>query len=75
MKLQSLEPKNAIVIVEVNVAVECSAWGPECTIAQAVEQAIVSARTRIQRAVEGEKSISVLGASTARVVLTAESPR
>lgn len=75
MKLKNFKPGTARCVVELTVSVETGAWGPECTIAQAVEQARDSAVGDIQRLIADshKNNIKVYGTPRiARVIVDAE---
>lgn len=54
------DTRTARAVVSVVVEVTESAWGPDCTIAQAESQAIASAIARLRRLFNDDRSVNVL---------------
>ena len=62
----------ASVVLEMTVVVESSeAWGKDCTIGHAHQQAVDSAKKRLSRLIGGEIGMTVCGCASSRVVITA----
>lgn len=75
MKLKHFTPGTARCVVELTVTVETGAWGPECTIAQAVEQAREEAVRTISKIIDqsGKRNIRIYGTpQIARVIVDAD---
>lgn len=65
-----MKPENSSVVVEVVVEIVTGSWEPECTISQAISQAIESATHQLQFLVaeNGKGQIKILSAKSARVI-------
>ena len=67
-----MKPATSHVVVEVTLFVQTSAWGPDCTIAQAVDQATTEAKRSLERVIAQHPEISLGPVRFARVVCPAE---
>jgi len=65
---------NAKVVVVLEVEVTVGSWGPDCTIQQAVEQAVTGATLDVSRALMKDQSgrFRVLRATNRRVICEVE---
>ncbi len=70
-----MQPSSVRVVVDFTVSIEVGAWGPDCTVAQAVAQATEEAERRLHKWLEGGPGISIAKASMARVVVDAKAKR
>lgn len=68
----TMTPDTASAVVEIVVEVQTAAWGPDCTIAQAVEQAMREAENKITNALSDTSGVRVLKAAAVRVVCPAK---
>lgn len=65
-------PDTTSVVVELTVEVTCGAWGPDCTIEQAVSQATREAEGKLAKVINGEGSMRVTKATSVCVVCPAK---
>jgi hypothetical protein len=65
-------PDTTSVVVSLTVEVRCGAWGPDCTIEQAVAQATREAEAKLSKAINGEGSMRVTAAESVRVICPAK---
>lgn len=72
LKSLNMKPDNATVVVELTVEVVTSSWGPECTIEQAVSQAVQSAEMSLSKAIGGDRTMRVVSAKAVRVICEAK---
>jgi hypothetical protein len=68
----NMVPDTASVVVSLTVEVKCGAWGPDCTIEQAVSQATREAETKLANAINGDGSMRVMAAESVRVICPAK---
>ena len=68
----NMVPDTASVVVSLKVEVTCGAWGPDCTIEQAVAQATREAETKLANAINADGSMRVYAAESVRVVVPAK---
>ena len=68
----SMKPGSARAVVDVTLTVETATWGPDCTIAQAVKQAVDCARVKITNVLRNDPAIKIANARFVRVVCDAE---
>lgn len=69
-----MKPSNAHALVNLTVQVRAEAWGEDCTVAQAVAQAVESAKNKLRKALgtSGASGMTITGAEFVRVVCDAE---
>lgn len=67
-----MQPDTSWVRVELAVEVQCGAWGPDCTIEQAVNQATREATDKLRGALSGDTTVRVVKAKAARVICDAK---
>lgn len=71
MKDLTMKPDLSYAVVEITVEIQTQAWGPECTIEQAVDQATRDATDKLRNALSQHGGIRVLKAKAVRVICRA----
>lgn len=72
LERSGMKPSTSRAVVEVTLSIETSAWGPNCTVAQAVAQATDDAKGRLARLLQGHHDIRINDVKFVRVLCEAE---
>lgn len=71
LEKSGMTPESSHVIVTVTLDVETLVWGEDCTIGQAVKQAVDSAKIKIRNLIKDDLEVRLVEASFARVITSA----
>lgn len=62
-----MTPESAFAVVQLRITVKTGTWGEDCTIAQAVAQAVESAKGKVTNLIKDDPDITLSDAEFVRV--------